>query len=477
MKKPYVKHSPRSKIDKTKIAKHSPIIHRSDTGAPRLAAALAIADILKIGCNLHEALHQHTQQITDSRDKALVHELTYGVLRLLPKLQRYAANLISYKLKPKDLDVECLLLIGIYQLDSLRVPDHAAVNQTVAAARQLGKPWASGFVNAILRNFQRRQTQLHTLESQAAVTHCFPEWLAKRIYNDWPEMAPQIMQASDCHPPMWLRVNLGRISRADYIKQLVAVGLTARPYPNIPAALILDQTISMDTLPGFNEGLVSIQDGAAQLAALLLEAKPKANILDACAAPGGKTGHLLECYPESSVTAVEKNTERLKLLCQNLARLNLKARTILADITSNTIKQDRDEISNWTDRQYDYILLDAPCSATGVIRRHPDIKWLRRSTDIAHLVATQNHLLDCLYAQLRPGGCMLYITCSILAQENHEVVLKFLQRTPDAKEWPLDVTWGHACSVGRQILPGEQKMDGFYFARLVKTLVSRDSII
>jgi len=435
----------------------------------RLAAALTVADVLGKGRALDVALVQHGTRLTDPRDRALVQEIAYGVLRFLPRLRGYAAGLMVHGLKPRDLDVECLLWVGLYQLDALRVPAHAAVSQTVATARWLGKPWAASFLNAVLRNFQRRRQQrLEGLPGEPATHHCFPEWLAKRLQYAWPEDAECLMQESDRHPPMTLRVNLARLTRRAYAEQLAAVGLTARPLAQAPAALVLDRPVDVTALPGFATGLVSVQDGAAQLAAALLGARPGAQVLDACAAPGGKTAHILESWPGAEVTAVDLSRERLQPLREGLARLGLSARVLAADLAAGR-PGDPATADPWADRPYDRMLLDLPCSATGVIRRHPDIKWLRRPTDIAPLAATQGRILDRVWPHLRPGGMLVYVTCSLLPEENHEQMLAFLQRTPDAREQPLEVAWGRACPVGRQVLTGEDGMDGFYFARLTRT--------
>jgi len=432
----------------------------------RLAAALAVADVLGKGRALDAALMLQGARFADPRDRALVQEIAYGVLRILPRLRGYAADLMARGLKPRDLDVECLLWVGLYQLAALRVPAHAAVSQTVAAARGLGKPWAGGLLNGVLRNFQRRHPQrLGGLPGDATDQHCFPEWLAERLRRAWPEEAEGLMGASDRHPPMTLRVNLALLTREAYAERLAAVGLVAHPLVHTPAALVLERPVDVTALPGFATGLVSVQDGSAQLAAPLLEAQPGDQILDACAAPGGKTAHILESWPGVEVTAVDLNPERLPPLREGLARLGLDARVLIADLASDPLA---DTAAPWADRLYDRILLDAPCSATGVIRRHPDIKWLRRPTDIAQLAATQGRILDRVWPHLRPGGMLMYVTCSLLPEENHQQIQAFLQRTPDARERPLDVAWGHACPVGRQVLTGEDGMDGFYFAQLTR---------
>jgi 16S rRNA (cytosine967-C5)-methyltransferase len=434
---------------------------------PRLAAALAIADVLGAGRALDEALVQRTSGLAEPRDQALAREIAYGVLRSLPRLRAFVAALMRRGSKPRDLDLECLLLVGLYQLDALRVPAHAAVSQTVAAVGRLGKAWAAGFLNAVLRGFQRHQREfVAALAADPVAGHCFPEWLAQWLRRAWPGQAEGLMEASNRHPPMTLRVNLARLQRAEYARRLAAAGMTTRPLAAAPAALVLDRPLEVGALPGFAEGLVSVQDGAAQLAVGLLQTGLGQQVLDACAAPGGKTAQLLETCPGAQVTAVDLGEGRLRALRETLTRLGLNARVLGANLALPHPEPGGGE--DWADRAYHRILLDAPCSATGVIRRHPDIKWLRRPTDIAPLMALQGRLLDRLWPHLHPGGILVYVTCSLLPEENHEQMLAFLQRTPDARELPLETAWGQACAVGRQVLTGEADMDGFYFARLIR---------
>lgn len=431
----------------------------------RAAASLTIADVLGVGRSLNSAIEHHSSNIADHRDLALLREIAYGVLRILPQLRHYVKKLMQRSSKLKDLELECLLLVGLYQLDVLRIPDHAAVSQTVAAARELGKAWACGFINAVLRNFIRNR---HSYNASGVIKdHCFPTWLATSLQQAWPDDAANIMQASDCHPPMTLRVNLTRVSRATYIEYLRSAGLDAEPLEHAPAALRLTHPVDVTVLPGFMDGLVSIQDAAAQLAVPLLNITSGNEVLEACAAPGGKTAHLLECHPDIKLTAVDADTSRLAKLAPTLKRLGLTNPRILpADLTDTAPVASL----GWMDRSYDRILLDAPCSATGVIRRHPDIKWLRQPKDILNLANTQRLILDNLWAKLNPGGILLYVTCSLLPEENYALIASFLRHNPDAYELPLTVAWGHACVVGRQILTGEHGMDGFYFARLVRSM-------
>jgi 16S rRNA (cytosine967-C5)-methyltransferase len=433
---------------------------RSQGATPRLAAALAVKDVLGGGRALDSALERRLERLVDPRDRGLAGEIAYGVLRFLPRLRALTAPLLRQPFKSRDLDVECLLLGGIYQIRELRVPAHAAVSSSVAAGRLLRKPWAPALLNAVLRNFQRRQDDLlSAAASDPDARHCHPRWLQQALSRSWPDDWEQLVDAGNSRPPMVLRVNLARTARRDYAATLMAAGITARPLEHAPAALVLDQPRDVQVLPGFADGLVSVQDGAAQLAAPLLRAEPGQRVLDACAAPGGKTAHLLESTPDLDLTAVDLEP-RLEPLRANLRRLGLNARVVAADL--------RQPEGPWADRPYDRILLDAPCSATGVIRRHPDIKWLRRADDIPKLAAEQGRILDNLWPRLAPGGILLYATCSLLADENHATVQAFLQRATDAEELPIDAAWGRPCPHGRQVLSSVGGMDGFYFARLRK---------
>lgn len=433
----------------------------ASAACPRAAAALAVRDVLGQGRALDAALEQRLAGLSDARDRGLAREIAYGVLRFLPRLRLLAAKLLQRPMKRRDLDLECLLLAGLYQLIYLRVPAHAAVSETVAAARLLDKPWAVGLVNGVLRGFGRRREELlEALEGEPAARWCFPDWLLERLRSAWPDTWEELVEQSNRRPPMALRVNAARTSRTEYAERLAAAGLAARPLAHAAQGLVLDRPVEVEALPGFGDGLVSVQDGAAQLAAPLLQPEVGQRVLDACAAPGGKAAHILELAPEVRLTAVDISPERLEPLRANLDRLQLGARVLAGDVA--------DSSGAWAEGQYERILLDVPCSATGVIRRHPDIKWLRRPADIGRVTRLQARILDTLWSRLVPGGMLVYVTCSLLAEENHEQMQAFLQRTGDARELPIDTQWGRPCRHGRQVLTGAATMDGFYFARLTK---------
>ncbi|WP_428610068.1 16S rRNA (cytosine(967)-C(5))-methyltransferase RsmB [Sedimenticola sp.] len=415
----------------------------------QLAAGRSISDLLESGLDA-----------VAPRDRGLVKEFCFGVARWRPRLEKIAGQLLSKPIKPKEGDVQALILLGLYQLIYMRVAPHAAVAETVEAARQMGKPWAVGLINALLRRFQReREALLALADSDPLSRYAVPGWLYQRIKANWPDHWEAIWQAANAHPPMSLRVNLAANSRDEYLAALLAADIPAMPIPHVPAGVQLIQPQDTAQLPGFAEGRVSVQDGGAQLAAPLLDLQPGLQVLDACAAPGGKSGQILESAPVQ-LTAMDLDQRRLDRVRQNLARLGLTAEVVQGDAANPQ--------GAWADRQYDRILLDVPCSATGVIRRHPDIKLLRRAQDIAALVATQGRILQAIWPLLKRGGRMVYATCSLLSDENDGQVSRFLAQTADARERVIEADWGHARPVGRQTLPGEETMDGFYYACLEK---------
>ncbi len=428
---------------------------------PRLAAARALADVLDHGRSLSAALPKRALEVAP-RDRALAAELAYGALRWWPRLDALLARLLERPLKPGNGEVRALLAVGLYQLERLRVPDYAAVSATVDAARRLErKPWAAGLVNAVLRSFQRRRTELEAaLAADAAARLAHPRWLLERLRADWPEDWEAIAAAGNAHPPFTLRVNRQRTTRAACLAELAAAGLEAAPHPYAPHAVVLAQACEVERLPGFTEGRVSVQDAAAQLAPPLLELGAGQRVLDACAAPGGKAGHLLETEPSIALLALDLDAVRLARVHENLVRLGLAAEVRAGDAAAPA--------TWWDGRPFDRILVDAPCSATGVLRRHPDVKALRHAADIEALAARQLEVLEALWPLLAPGGILVYATCSILKRENERTLAEFLSRHGDAEERPIAADWGRARLHGRQILPGEADMDGFYYARLGK---------
>ncbi len=428
----------------------------------RAAAARILHSVRSEGRSLTAALNT-IAELEDPRDNALVQEICYGALRRLSRLEAFCELLVSQPLKAADRDVESLILVGLYQLDAMRIPRHAVVSSTVDATRALGKPRTAGLVNAVLRRFLREQQALEArINKRQEAKWWLPLWLLKRLRADWPEHWQSIVEAGNDRPPMFLRVNLGKVSRADYAARLAADGIAARPAPLAATGLLLDKPISAEQLPGFDEGLVSIQDANAQLAARLLDPQAGELVLDACAAPGGKTAHLLEhSGNKADVTAIDIDPERLSRVRENLDRLDLHANIEQGDAARPD--------GAWANRSYRRILLDLPCSATGVIRRHPDIKWLRRDTDIEQLAGIQAQILTACWERLEPGGTLLYVTCSLLSQENEKRIVKFLDRHPDATEIDIAADWGIKRKHGRQILPAADEGDGFFYAKLQKS--------
>ncbi len=426
----------------------------------RTAAALALDEVIRQGHSLTSLLPRWQEQVS-AQDRPLLQELCYGVLRWYTRLDALAAQLLQKPFKAKDTDVHALILLGLYQLIYLRVPDHAAVSATVAATAALKKPWARGLVNAVLRNFQRQsEALLIALDDDPVSRWAHPHWLIEKLRAAYPEQWQSILEANNQHPPLVLRINHAKMTRDNYRQRLLALGIESEPTPHSEDGLILARPVDVESLPGFADGEVSVQDSAAQLAAELLNAQPGEHILDACAAPGGKTAHVLERQPSVTMVALDQDGGRLQRLHENLQRLQLTATVITGDAA--------DPDQWWDGRLFDRIMLDAPCSATGVIRRHPDIKLLRRSDDILQLAELQGRILKALWPLLKPGGQLLYITCSVLPQENVRQLQRFCREQSDAQEQPIVASWGQAQTIGRQILPGQAEMDGFYYACLQK---------
>lgn len=421
----------------------------------RAEAARAVLAVLA-GKSLDEALA--ALPAMEARDAAFAKTLAYGVLREHRLLQWLIAQLFD-KPYPPPAAVQALLAVGLHQLRHLMTPPHAAVAETVDATEALDQGKARGFVNAILRRWLREGAALEErVPAEAALRWSYPDWLAQIISRDWGERASELLEAGNQPGPMTLRVNRRHGSRENYLARLAEVGIEARSLAGLADALVLAEPCAVERLPGFAEGWVSVQDAAAQRAADLLELKPGQRLLDACAAPGGKTAHALE-REDLLATAIDKDAKRLARVRQTLERLGLSAVGFQADAAKPE--------TWWKGEMFDRILLDAPCSGTGVIRRHPDIKWLRQPADIPRLAAEQAALLDALWPLLAPGGILVYATCSILRSEGEEVARSFLVRTPEAREKRIEGHWGEARSVGRRIAPGED-FDGFYYARFSK---------
>jgi 16S rRNA (cytosine967-C5)-methyltransferase len=429
----------------------------------RARAARAVDDVAEHGASLARVLPAACADIHDARDVALLKALVYGTVRGWLRLRRIVRLCVERQPRGKPA-LEALICVGIHQLAATRIPAHAAVASTVEAARTLHGDAVARLVNAVLRRYQRERDALErAADEDEEARHAHPRWLLERLRTDWPRDVDAIVAAGNTEPPLWVRINPARTTREDYARRLrVELGLEAFESAHAPAALRVVPAVDAAALPGFADGLVSVQDAAAQLAAPLVDPRPGARILDACAAPGGKTAHLLETCPDARVTALDVDGERLERIGATLLRLGLGATLVQGDAGAPE--------TWWDGESYDRILLDAPCTATGVIRRHPDIKLLRRAGDVATLAREQARLLDAVWPLLAPRGRLVYATCSLLEAENAGQIVTFLARTPDARPLPLACAWGRPAGAGRQILPGEDGMDGFHYSCLERAV-------
>ncbi|MFA9459259.1 16S rRNA (cytosine(967)-C(5))-methyltransferase RsmB [Thiohalorhabdus methylotrophus] len=423
-------------------------------GKVRRRAAAAVAGVLREGRRLEAELDYEG---LDQADRALLRELATGTVRWAIRLRAALDGLLDRPLPRKEKRLEALLLVGLYQLAHSGIPPYAAVSATVSAltGRQA---WARGLVNGVLRRFGReREARLAVVDEQSpAMRTAYPEWLVEAVRTAYPAEWMAVLEAGNAAPPLTLRV---RGDRTAYLAELAAAGIPARALDPADGAVQLEEHRPVTEIPGFTEGRVSIQDGAAQLAADLLAPRAGDRILDACSAPGGKLAHLLDRAPQAEALAVEADEGRLERIRDTLQRLGLEATALIpGDAT--------DPDAWWDGRAFDRILVDAPCSGTGVTRRHPDIKHHRRPEDIPALAERQGALLRALWPLLRPGGTLVYATCSILPTENREVVAAFLEECPEARCVTPEAAWGRPVGPGRQILPGEAGMDGFFYACL-----------
>ncbi|MEL7312076.1 MAG: 16S rRNA (cytosine(967)-C(5))-methyltransferase RsmB [Pseudomonadota bacterium] len=432
---------------------------------PRAAAARAIIDIIDLGRSMDSALPAVRERA--GGQYSLTASLVYGVLRHRRLLEHWLSQLLNKPLAKRDRLVHALLLAGLFERWQLATPPHAAVSHSVDALRVLKRPGLKGLTNAVLRRFGREAEdmtgQIDVLPP--AVRHSHPDWLAAQLAADWNDRASEVLCANNSRAPMWLRVNRMRTTRQAYLDRLSTEGFDCEPVPEIAAhAVRLRSPVAVADLPGFSEGSVSIQDLAPQLAAPLLEAKPGMRVLDACAAPGGKTAHLQELADNGlDLLALDQDPTRLARVGETLDRLELSAVLVEGDAAQPE--------EWWDGRPFDRILIDAPCTATGVIRRHPDIKSLRRPSDVVQLVDTQRRILAALWPLLAPGGCLVYATCSILKAENA------MQMTDFCREFAPELQFDKLLNDnikgvmpkpagGVQLLPGTQGADGFYLSRL-----------
>jgi 16S rRNA (cytosine967-C5)-methyltransferase len=440
--------------------------------SPRQVAVKVITNILLQQGSLSTQLARHQLDVA-SEHTPMLKELCFGVCRQFPRLNSIALHLLAHPFEEKDTDLYAVLLLGLYQLTYMNTPDHAAVNETVEACRILKKDWATKLMNAVLRRYQREADDIVAiLEAQPSVEFNMPKWLVKRFNKHWPEHLEAIIDASNTHPPMCIRINESLVSRETYKTQLSDLGIDSEEGEFSESALYLRNAVRVGELPGFDAGYVSVQDEAAQLSAHILSPKNGEKVLDACAAPGGKTGHLLEKANASGLssmelTALELESWRMEKIESNLARLGYFANVICADAS---------DLKAWWDGEYfDKILLDVPCTATGVIRRNPDIKINRKPADIDELVIIQREIIKQVWTTLKQGGFLLYATCSLMPEENEQQIQHFLANQSDAKEVALNslapslaTEWGIPVSHGRQLFPTANGHDGFYYCLLQK---------
>lgn len=426
----------------------------------RAIAAQTIEAVLERGESVATALPYAQSSLENPKNKALLQEITYGVMRELMQLEYYVNALMEKPLKGKQRIVHHLLLVGAYQLLHMRVAPHAALSETVASVDDLERPKFKSLVNGVLRSLQRDHEQLREkMPTKGPITFNHPKWIIKRATQAYPKQWQQILTANNQRSPMWIRNNASMQTRDEYLTQLANAQIAASKGELGENSILLESPVAVTALPNFDQGACSVQDGAAQQAAEILGAQSGELILDACAAPGGKTCHILELAKDIKVVALDCDERRLERVQQNLDRISLQATLICGDGAQPQ--------TWWNGEDFDRILLDAPCSATGVIRRNPDIKWLRRESDIAQLVQLQKTIFDACWTQLKSGGTLVYATCSILPAENSEQVASFLERHNDAIHVPLHEN-DSPTTPGWQLLPGENNVDGFYYAKLQK---------
>lgn len=429
-------------------------MNTKDIPSPRFDALCILMQLIEKKEPL-SLLFQHSPPLSP-----MAKELCFGISRHYFRLEVIAHALLNKK--PKDLVVWLSILLGLYQIYFLERPHYAVVQETVALLDRFKKTSAKALVNAVLRRFCRQAEAIITpLKDGLAFQYGHPDWLIQRIQKDWPEDWQKILKANDAHPPMTLRINRQKTSVEDYLHVLNQAGHLGMSHPHAREAIVLDKPVDARTLPGFKEGLVSVQDAAAQLAVRLLDLKPGLRFLDACAAPGGKICHALEHESAlKAAVAVDLNEKRIPKIQENLDRLQLSATLICADALNLEFL--------CKEGLFDRILLDAPCSATGVIRRHPDIKLLRQPEDIAETAALQEALLTKIWPLLAPGGRLVYATCSIFHSENEEIISHFLKTQTNARFINARHDWGKATGHGWQILPGFAAMDGFFYSVIDK---------
>jgi 16S rRNA (cytosine967-C5)-methyltransferase len=426
----------------------------------RALAAKGLAEIAMRGASLRDVMERSAPRLPDPRDRALLMALLSEGARWWLRFDAAIDGLLEKPLRHKDPAVHALMVLGLVQLEILELQDYAAVAATVEAVRSLKRPQLSGLVNAVLRRWQReRESLVAALDAKPQTRHAHPAWLAAALARDWPAESEAVMVADNREPPLMLRVNRQRSTRADLLGQFQQAGHAAVEHPWLVDALVLPHSTDVTRMPGFDNGAFAVQDGAAQVAADLADLRDGLRVLDACAAPGGKACHLLE-RARIELTALEVDPKRAERIRENLMRLRLDGRIVVGDAGAPR--------GWWNGQPFDRILIDAPCSATGVLRRRPDVRLHRRESDIAAMHAQQRRILFALWPLLAVGGKLVYITCSVLRAENETIVSELLAAQPDAHAIAFTLPTGQAANVGWQILPGDGDLDGMYYAVIEK---------
>lgn len=429
---------------------------------PRVVAVFAVKAVIQNQRSLSDVLPEILGDV--NQDAGLIHELTAGTLRWWWHLSMQVDQRLNKPLKLKDFDIYCLMVVGLYQIKFTRIPDHAAVSQTVSCAKSLGKQWSGKLVNAVLRGFIREQDQMDKkFKDDPVFQFSYPRWMIETLQRDWPDDWKEILAANNQPKALTLRVNSSQTTVNSVHSTLQSQGIDLSMTKDSPVGLRINDKSKIWRNDLWKQGHISVQDESAQLVAYALELKPGMRVLDACAAPGGKSCHFLELEPELELLALEKDATRITRLKENLQRSNFECKTQIADAA---------DLDSWWDGDlFDIILLDAPCSGSGVIHKHPDIKHLRRETDIEQSVQIQQQLLDKLWSVLKSGGSLLYCTCSVFRQENDQQAQWFIDKHSNAQEIPLDNRFGKQMDVGRQRLPSKNDADGFYYAGFSKNSI------
>lgn len=431
----------------------------------RAIAHKIIVNVIQSRCSLNESFKKSLPTTLTAQERGFIKDCCFGSLRWFHQLSKIKSRLLHSPLKKKDNDIDCLILLGLFQILHSETPDHAAVAETVSVCHTLKKDWAKPLVNKCLRRFIQEKTDiLAALNDDVEAHYSHPQWLIEKIQEAWPEHWEDILNANNQKPPLWLRINLQKTSQDDYLKQLTQNNIAASASELISTAIKLDPPLPVDKILNFHNGYASVQDIAGQFAAELLDLKKGQHVLDACAAPGSKTCHILESEPElSKLVIIDNDPARFPQLKENIDRLQLShqhLQLVLADVTHTQ--------QWWDGTPFDRILLDAPCSSTGVIRRHPDIKLLKQADDIAQLSQLQHRMLTMLWPLLKKGGKLLYSTCSVLPEENEKIIQTFLMKTKDVVIEKIKIPAGTAQKHGVQLLPKQKENDGFYYALLCK---------